>query len=881
MKVLFLSDNKPIADPKGDFTGGHNYLCRLVFSTGAIQVPEHVKFSYEYLNSSGDKLTDAQLRAQANIAKYSDYNLIFLLGARVNAVFGLKGKMGDLVGTRIVQENGTTWVPCYSPSAIEQNPAYEGKIARLIFDELFFAVTGTEQAKTKPMTTDHLIITTKEQFDALIEQAKVDRIWAYDFETTSLKHWLGYVTIMSVATRPGAATVIPYMHYETVEWEGYSMFDRISYINYRIEHEIFASTVIRKYVHNLMMEGPWCMAMGMTKFKGEWFDVMLASHALNENTPNGLKPITETYFPEFAGYQRELPPDTDWGAIPMLELSSYGAIDADMTLRAGIQFEMMLLNDDDDGTLYRLFRSHIMPSAWELAWTSFRGSLIDKIHVKLAIDKCTEIIERRTNDFYRHPQVAQYLLYLKDKKRQELINAIQSKLDAEYLRSNPRQHYINRWNADLLAAYTTNDLKGAEFSLSSSAKVKEWLYSEQFMAMPPKINYKGEVEYKADKSYILELAQKFKVDILLTFSTIKMVTKLRNTYYKAFDTLPDSKSFLHTEYKCHGTKTGRISAANPNLQNISNHVYIRDDSDLVWAVGGVRKCFICPPPNKYGPQTFIQCDYSQAELRLIANVSGDEIMQQAYLNKLDLHSVTAAGILEMSFDDFMAMAETDPVGFKQGRTWGKTGNFSGTYGISRFGYIDYVRRVTNGTIISEEEANKQLDGIRNVYPKLPVWWETYKAKALKFGYVRTLFGRKRRLPDIYSLDKKLVAKAKRQSINSPIQGTAGEWTIFAMGVLGKLVPYEMARFCNTIHDSVHIYMSDVFMDVLAPIYDEILVDPRAYDYLNLDTSKLIVPMVVDWSVTKSNWHEFKDVKFEDRSELAKNIHEHFKKLNGL
>jgi len=591
---------------------------------------------------------------------------------------------------------------------------------------------------------------------------------------------------------------------------------------------------------------------------------------------NGLKIITETYFPEFAGYQRELPPDTDWAAIPMKELAAYGATDADMTIRACIQFEWMLLTDDGDGTLYRLFRSHVMPSAWALAWTSFRGSLINKAQVAEAIEKCSEAIERRTREFYAHPKVKAYLLYLQDKAQQTTIAAIQAKIDAERAKELPRQRFLTKWSDDIVAARTS--VPEVKFSLGSPIKVREWLYGYEFMDMPMKVGMKGEKEAKTDKGYILELAQRFNSDILLTFSTIKMVTKLRNTYYKAFDTLPDPQGFLHTEYKCHGTRTGRVSASNPNLQNISNHVYIRDDQDLVWGVNTVRRCFICPPPNKYGPQTFIQIDYSQAELRLIANVSGDETMQQAYLDKQDLHSVSGSGIMELSLEEFKALAVTDPVAYKQGRTWGKMGNFSGTYGISVFGYIDYVRRATNGKIISEEEARKQLDGLLKVYKRLPEWWEIYKAKAQKFGYVRTIFGRKRRLPDIYSYDRKLVAKAKRQAINSPIQGSSGEWTIFAMGVLSKLIPHDMSRFSNTIHDSVHIYMSDAFMDILAPIYEDLMVNPRADDYLNVDVSRLVVPMNIDWSVTKTNWHEFKDIKYDSADQIASAIRNCFIKL---
>lgn len=96
-----------------------------------------------------------------------------------------------------------------------------------------------------------------------------------------------------------------------------------------------------------------------------------------------------------------------------------------------------------------------------------------------------------------------------------------------------------------------------------------------------------------------------------------------------------------------------------------------------------------------------------------------------------------------------------------------------------------------------------------------------------------------------------------------------------MGVLSKLVPHTMSRFSNTIHDSVHLYMSDAFMDVLAPIYEDLMIEPRAWEYLNIDRSRLVVSLTIDWSATKTNWHEFKDIKYNSPSEIATNIRKYF------
>lgn len=229
------------------------------------------------------------------------------------------------------------------------------------------------------------------------------------------------------------------------------------------------------------------------------------------------------------------------------------------------------------------------------------------------------------------------------------------------------------------------------------------------------------------------------------------------------------------------------SSSAPNLQNLPSRGKIKE---IVEIVKGVKRAFIAPE----GYNVFA-ADLSQAELRTIAHFSGDNTMINAYLNNIDIHAVTGQRIYKFkNLEEFMASDV-----YKEGRQKAKSANFGIVYGISEDGYILYVKGAT-GQTIDKNTAKEHRESVFGAYPKLLSWHERMEKEVRQNGYVRTLQGLKRRLPDIYSQNKKDVAAAIRLAINNPIQGTIGLYSLWVMVWLSHRYP-ELKLF-TTVHDSI-------------------------------------------------------------------------------
>jgi len=243
------------------------------------------------------------------------------------------------------------------------------------------------------------------------------------------------------------------------------------------------------------------------------------------------------------------------------------------------------------------------------------------------------------------------------------------------------------------------------------------------------------------------------------------------------------------------------------------------------------------------------CDYSQAELRVVASFANETAMLTAYENDQDLHAVTAANMLKLTLEAFY---ELDKDTQKKWRTRAKAGNFGLLYGMSAGGFKDYARN-NYGVELTDKEAEDTRKLFFQTYPNLLEYHATYIAKARKFGYVRTLFGRKRHTPDIHSSDNFKRSNDERVSINSPIQGTAGEFTIFALALLhNRLDP--RVQIANSVHDSIILYCPDELL--------EETIDLLKLTCENLPTEQyfgksLRIGMKVDIETSKTHWGDLK------------------------
>jgi len=354
---------------------------------------------------------------------------------------------------------------------------------------------------------------------------------------------------------------------------------------------------------------------------------------------------------------------------------------------------------------------------------------------------------------------------------------------------------------------------GIEFNLSSPQQLSEILFEKLHL---PADNIKktpggvlstsaSELEKLYDKSPIIPLLLKY-----------RELEKLRNTYIDALPKLIDPKDGrIHTKFDQLGTTTGRISSSNPNLQNIP----IRSNEG-----GEIRKAFVAEKGFK-----FVSFDYSQIDLRVIAHLSEDKKMVEAFQCGKDIHKITAAevfGVKESEVSDDM-------------RRMAKTVNFGIIYGMSAFG-------MSERSGVSREDAKKFIDKYFKNFSGAADYIEKTKKEAKERGYVETLFGRKRYIKELQSKNWQLRAAGERMAINMPIQGTSADIVKMAMRDVYQDTRYKIqdTKMILQVHD-----------DLLFEIKENLVDDARKWikDIME-NVAKLKVPLIVDVKIG-DNWGE--------------------------
>jgi DNA polymerase-1 len=314
-------------------------------------------------------------------------------------------------------------------------------------------------------------------------------------------------------------------------------------------------------------------------------------------------------------------------------------------------------------------------------------------------------------------------------------------------------------------------MAGRNFNIASPKMVGEILFDHLKIVEKSKKTKSG--QYTTSEDVLESLKNKHPVvEKILEYRKVK---KLLSTYIDALPTLispADGK--VHTTYNQAATSTGRLTSTNPNLQNIP----IRDEEGKE-----IRRAFI-PDDGCF----FLSVDYSQIELRIMAHLSGDENMVEAFRSGRDIHAATAARIFGL------------PVGevTKDMRRKAKTANFGIIYGISVFGLSEQLK-------IPRPEAKELIDGYFATFPGVKIYMDKSIEKARESGYVETIFHRKRFLPDINSRNSVVRGYAERNAINAPIQGSAADIIKVAMNRIYRRFKEENLRskMIMQVHDELN------------------------------------------------------------------------------
>ena len=352
-----------------------------------------------------------------------------------------------------------------------------------------------------------------------------------------------------------------------------------------------------------------------------------------------------------------------------------------------------------------------------------------------------------------------------------------------------------------------------EFNISSPKQLGEILFDKMKIAANPKKTKTG--QYSTSEEILSYLAKDN--DFVKTILEYRSLTKLQNTYITALpNQISKNTGKIHTEYVQTVAATGRLSSINPNLQNIP----IRTERGKE-----IRKAFI--PRNK--DFVILSADYSQIELRIIAALSEEENMINAFQNNEDIHSSTAATVFNTKIENVTKIQRANA----------KTVNFGIIYGVSAFG-------LSNQTNLSRKDSKELIETYYNKYPKLKKYIASQISFAREKGYVETLLGRRRYLKDINSRNSIVRGGAERNAINAPIQGSAADIIKISMiNIQSKLMDKNFqSKMLLQVHD-------ELVFDVFKPELNDII---RLVKDEMENAFTLKVPLTVEINYGK-NWLE--------------------------
>lgn len=354
---------------------------------------------------------------------------------------------------------------------------------------------------------------------------------------------------------------------------------------------------------------------------------------------------------------------------------------------------------------------------------------------------------------------------------------------------------------------------GEIFNLSSPKQLGDILFEKLKLISKPKKTKTG--QYATSEEILSELAPKHK--IVANVLEYRQLQKLQSTYIDALPKEVNSTTGrVHTTYMQAVTATGRLSSNNPNLQNIP----IRTERGQQ-----IRKAFV--PRNE--DYTLLSADYSQIELRVIAALSGEKNMIEAFLQNQDIHRSTAAKVFNVDIQSVT----------REQRSHAKTVNFGIIYGVSAFG-------LSNQTELSRSESKELIDTYYQTYPQLKVFIDKQIHFARENGYVETILGRRRYLPDINSRNQVVRGAAERNAVNAPIQGSAADIIKIAMINIYNLLKDNKlkTKMLLQVHDELIFDVPKNELDFVKPLIKKTM--EEAYQFA--------VPLVVDLGVGK-NWLE--------------------------
>lgn len=632
------------------------------------------------------------------------------------------------------------------------------------------------------METKYKIITNKQELKKLIQCCKQTGYASVDFETNAepIYNKSFKPTILSVTFQPGFGCSIPLDHFETEkytssDWDWKKMLRKFG-------EEVIENPNVVKVAWNYKFDDQIFQKYNIY-YRGVCLDGMLAKYLLNEEKPNDLKSMVRRYLPEYGDYEKQDKFDNiPWDKKEMEPLCHYGCQDTDYTLRLMLFFEKKLI----DLGLYNTYRNLIMTASRVLTSVEKNGLYVDRAFNQELLDSYLPKIEAAKEAIYNLPKVKKFTkLYNQSKiekyiaKLEEEIENLDPRVDKRKIQS--REQKIANIRAGVFTTKKELELIRS-VSLGSSVDLPQLMYSEEgFNFEVIKKNDSGKPSTDEETLTNLRLTVKKpdspKAVFLDNLLELRSLEKMYKTYIEGWHEKTQDDDRLHGRFLIHGTTSGRLSSAEPNAQQIP-----KTSVDP-----NIKKQLVAPKGTLY-----IASDFSQAELRIMAHLSGDETYLNAFNSGQDPHLAIAATKYHVPYEEALKIYEDenhpDHKIWKVRRKQAKQIAFGLIYGIGAKLLAVKLSDPKSGIIVTPEEAQKEMDIFFGQHPKLKTFLKKQEKFLRKNGYLVSLFGRKRRLPQIYSSDRGEEAYALRLALNFPCQSAASDMCLF-----GSILIYYLMR----------------------------------------------------------------------------------------
>lgn len=719
------------------------------------------------------------------------------------------------------------------------------------------------------MESRYAIIKSFSQVKKLVKACLKTGIASIDYETNAegIYNKTFRPTILSVTFQVGSGVSIPLCHheYDNPHWKKWLLY---------FGRKVVENPKVTKVGWNLKFDLQIFELYGIY-VRGTVLDGMLMKYLLNEERPNDLKSMVRRYLPEHGDYEKADKFDKiPWDKKPLEQLCKYGCQDTDYTLRLSMFFENKLIEIG----MYPLLRHLIMPASRVLQHAEKTGLYLDRKFNQELLESYKPKIDQATSGCLNLPIVKRFSRWLIQERISKYISSIERELedldysDPKYARKiASREQKISNIRAGVFTTKKELELT-RDINLGSPVDLPMLLYSEKGFKFPiikytkDKTTNRDTDKPSTDEDTLVELRLSIKnpespkaifLDNLLKLRGLK---KMYTTYIEGWHDKVQDDSKLHGRFLIHGTTSGRLSSQEPNLQQIP-----KTSVDP-----NIKKQLVAPDGKLY-----MALDYSQAELRIMAHLSGDETYLEAFAKGQDPHLAIAAKKYGVSYEEaYKAYSDEqhpDHNLWKNRRKQAKQICFGIIYGIQKKLLAVKLSDPKAGIIVTPDESQQQLNEFFYEHPKIKKFMIHQEKVLIKHGYIKSLFGRKRRLPQVYSDNEQEAAYAVRLSVNMPCQSAASDMNLFA-SVLnywkmrqGKL-PF-MQETCN-VHDATYYLVRPEYINtwVVHEIW-ETCRNPNTKEYFNFQIDD--VNMSMDFVIGRSMAEELPFIPGYDYRKMLK------------